>query len=410
LSATNGWGFLLFSLAVFSAALLRAHFADALPIGVLAAFSYFFFLTALVFSARFGRLNIFYALLFAWAIGALLTSGLSAESANRDQADFLRLAAWYLIPINFAIFAWLEERSFFSVHSLIRAVLIVSQIGAILFIANSLYLETARSALTYELFNAPDFLSPIPQASFFLVAFALIALSAKIITKTQKTLEIAFFFALIGSLFALFAYPDAIGQFVFLLSAALIVSAGFMHLAYSLAYYDELTGVLGRRALNEGMAKLSGRYAIAMIDIDHFKRFNDEHGHNVGDQALKMIAAKLALIRGGGIVYRYGGEEFCVIFCGKNKSEAQRYLEETRKTIESSPFVKRSPSRPKKAAKTHNRVRRSNVAYETIPITISVGIADNDSGLNQNETLKAADRALYRAKENGRNRVVLQGK
>ena len=64
-----------------------------------------------------------------------------------------------------------------------------------------------------------------------------------------------------------------------------------------MAYHDELTGLPGRRALNEALLRVGSRYAVAMVDVDHFKHFNDAYGHEVGDQVLRMVAAQLD--RGG---------------------------------------------------------------------------------------------------------------
>src|SRR2546425_12372063 len=79
--------------------------------------------------------------------------------------------------------------------------------------------------------------------------------------------------------------------------------------SHHMAYNDPLTGLPGRRALDEALGRLGGQYAIAMVDIDHFKRFNDEHGHDVGDQLLRKIGVALEMVGGGGRAYRYGGEE-----------------------------------------------------------------------------------------------------
>jgi diguanylate cyclase (GGDEF)-like protein len=80
-------------------------------------------------------------------------------------------------------------------------------------------------------------------------------------------------------------------------------------LAERTPYIDELTGLQGRRSLNETLYNLGRKYAIAMIDVDHFKKFNDTYGHKTGDQVLKMIAYKLERISGGAKTFRYGGEE-----------------------------------------------------------------------------------------------------
>jgi len=73
------------------------------------------------------------------------------------------------------------------------------------------------------------------------------------------------------------------------------------------------------------------RYVIAMLDVDHFKSFNDTYGHDVGDQVLKMVAAKINGVKGGGKPFRYGGEEFTVIFPRRRLAEAIPHLEEVRK-------------------------------------------------------------------------------
>ena len=71
-----------------------------------------------------------------------------------------------------------------------------------------------------------------------------------------------------------------------------------------------------------------------MIDIDHFKQFNDAHGHHIGDQVLKLVAGRLAKVAGGGIAYRYGGEEFSVLFPDRNAAQARPHLEAVRGAIE----------------------------------------------------------------------------
>src|SRR5207302_1408861 len=90
------------------------------------------------------------------------------------------------------------------------------------------------------------------------------------------------------------------------------LTAALVEASYHMAYQDSLTGLPARRALNEALLRLGGHYSVAMIDVDHFKRINDRHGHDVGDQVLRIIAAKLAQVPGGGKAYRYGGEEFAV--------------------------------------------------------------------------------------------------
>jgi hypothetical protein len=79
-------------------------------------------------------------------------------------------------------------------------------------------------------------------------------------------------------------------------TAALILGASLIETSYVLAYHDELTGIRGRRAFNESLLSLDQQYAIAIVDIDHFKKFNDTYGHDVGDQVLCMVAKRLSQV------------------------------------------------------------------------------------------------------------------
>jgi diguanylate cyclase (GGDEF)-like protein len=139
-----------------------------------------------------------------------------------------------------------------------------------------------------------------------------------------------------------------------------------------------------------------------MVDIDHFKRFNDEHGHDVGDQLLRMVGSRLANVGGGGKTFRYGGEEFAVIFPGRSVGEAIPHLEALRKTTETSPFTVRGRRRPRKAPQKP----RPSAGLKKVFVTVSIGVAGagrRDS--TPDRVIEAADAALYRAKRAGRNRV-----
>src|SRR5258708_33316894 len=84
-----------------------------------------------------------------------------------------------------------------------------------------------------------------------------------------------------------------------------------------------------------------------MIEVDHFKLCNDTHGHHIGDQVLKLVAARLAAIEGGGTSYRYGGEEFCVLFSERTLDQALPHLEQLRKDIENYKMAVRGGNRPR---------------------------------------------------------------
>lgn len=156
-----------------------------------------------------------------------------------------------------------------------------------------------------------------------------------------------------------------------------------------LSVTDALTGLLNRRYLEERLAEESLRssrhgfaMSLLMLDVDHFKSYNDAFGHPAGDTALRIVADVLKdTLRGADVAARYGGEEFAVLLPQTSMAEAAQIAERLRQRIENARFPKRE-------------------------VTVSIGIAGSSSELNDpKELVAAADIALYEAKHEGRNRV-----
>lgn len=200
--------------------------------------------------------------------------------------------------------------------------------------------------------------------------------------------------------------PAVFGVFTAAAGAVLVVA--MLQESYRLAFHDELTGLPGRRALLEAMAGLGPRYVIAMADVDHFKSFNDTHGHDIGDQVLKLAAARLAEVEGGGRAFRYGGEEFTVLFPEASLAQAQPHLEAIRSAIETYRMAVRGENRPKdkEEGAKHRLGEDSLPPDKLLSVTVSIGCAEpSERAKTPAQVLKAADEALYRAKRGGRNRV-----
>ena len=188
----------------------------------------------------------------------------------------------------------------------------------------------------------------------------------------------------------------------------LMIAAAVAHEAYQMAFRDELTGLPGRRALNERMQRLGRNYVLAMSDVDHFKKFNDTHGHDVGDQVLRLVASKLSKIGGGGKAYRYGGEEFALVFAGKTLEECMPHLEVIRESIATyNIHLRNQDSRPQDDSQ--GRQRRSGSNASSVSVTVSIGVAERIEQRTPEEVLKSADQALYSAKGAGRNCVMAFG-
>jgi len=187
---------------------------------------------------------------------------------------------------------------------------------------------------------------------------------------------------------------------VFSSTALMMCLYAVLQESWRMAYLDELTELPARRALREKFQKIGGLYTVAMVDVDHFKKFNDTYGHDTGDAVLRMIATKLNKVTGGGASYRYGGEEFSVVFNGKNHEDAIPHLETLRETIANTPFVINRASRRKSDKKVKRKKNKS------VKVTVSIGVADSTSKTSSPwDVLKLSDKALYRAKGKGRNCV-----
>lgn len=193
--------------------------------------------------------------------------------------------------------------------------------------------------------------------------------------------------------------------------AALMLASSIVENSYSLAFHDELTGLSSRRAYNDALLLLKHPYAVALVDIDHFKSINDTYGHDTGDQALRYVAAKIARVGGGGQAFRVGGEEFTVLFPGKTASAVQDYLELLRLNIENSSFrVRSGQERRRVARETDRRARISHrgvrhATSQMLQVTVSIGLAESQPKADVSEVIQIADKTLYRAKQGGRNRL-----
>jgi GGDEF domain-containing protein len=191
---------------------------------------------------------------------------------------------------------------------------------------------------------------------------------------------------------------------LFMAASGLVLIVALLQESHQLAFRDQLTGLPGRRALDERLRGVGDTYAIGMVDVDHFKQFNDTHGHDVGDQVLRLVGGRLAQVDGG-VAYRYGGEEFCVLFPHGDIESASRALEDIRASIESYRMAVRGTDRPKRAEEGAKR-RGAASADKSLSVTVSIGVAAPSAQRRAaREVVMAADEALYRAKQGGRNRV-----
>ncbi len=347
----------------------------------------------LFLSWRFDRSRLLYALLLL----------LAADVADRwflPRGPYLSLhnVVAVLVPFNFILLGLMKEKGVRSLSSLFQHLLLPLQA---LLVAAWLERWDGRHL---DLVLASHLPPPFEKVPDLLPALVITALAVQLFryARYRNPVECAFVWAILGAGIAGVMTPGT-GPTLFRIFAALTITTSVFEMSYALAYRDELTALPGRRALNEALRKLRGEYAIAMADIDHFKKLNDTYGHDVGDQVLKMIAARLAKCASGGQAYRYGGEEFCILFRGKNRDTAMEPLDELRRAVAAEPFIIRQALRPVSKPKKPRKRERTR---KSVNVTISIGVADRSGERKSPEdVMTAADKALYRAKKAGRDRV-----
>jgi diguanylate cyclase (GGDEF)-like protein len=364
--------------------------------GLATVFPFTVVAAALLLGWRFNRSR----LVFAIALLAL-TEYLLLKGVDVPRDRFYFHAMTFLLPINLALVALLPERGTLTPAGLVRWVLLGVQVLVVVFLAQS-FPDKAIKFLTARLLPVRlTAWTPVAQPS--IVAFvAIAALLALAWWREPQSPVRGYFYALIAVFAALSWRSAGPGQEIWLATAGLILVIAVIEASYMMAYRDGLTELPGRRALNEALPRLSGQFTVAMVDVDHFKRFNDTYGHDAGDHVLRLVAARLAQATGGGTAYRYGGEEFALVFPGKGQDECLPHLEELREIVETSRFTMRRRIRPRIKPK-NDKGRKSRQA---ITITVSIGVAErNHRHASPDQVVQAADKALYRAKEAGRNRV-----
>ena len=347
-----------------------------------------------------GLLSWYYSqgrVLFSALVLGLAIWGLRTLPAS---ADVSKLAAAFLLPLNIALFASLSERGTVTPSGLLKIALIVVESTGVVMLG-----EARGGRLEAFLRWGQDAAGPsgIPLGQQLPFAAASLMLLGLVMFRRARV-EAGLLLALVAAFVGLRQTGKNEETLFYFGAAGLILFYEAIEHGYEMAHRDELTGLPGRRTLKELMSHLGGRYAVAMCDVDNFKAFNDTYGHDAGDQVLKFVASMISRVRGGARAFRYGGEEFTVVFPGRSAMEARPFVESLRQAIAASGFRLRRPRDPDKKPEHAPEPGPD----KSVTITISIGVAENSKKLSSPElVLEAADGALYRAKESGRNCVRL---
>ncbi|PLX74365.1 MAG: GGDEF domain-containing protein [Desulfuromonas sp.] len=341
-----------------------------LPAGfepLLTAFPAVVALAGLLLGWRFNRSRVI------WAILLLILAEWLPPLLSSFASEYFTALVQVLLPFNLALIACWSERGLVTVHGLLRGALIGGQLGGCFWLYRSWPGEVIAILHRHYLpFDLPD-LFHLPQLASLVAMGCLVWLLVRF-WLTPDAMSGGFVWGLIAVQAGLL-WPH---QFSFWAGvAALILVMAIIESSFSMAFNDELTGLPARRAMNEFLLKVGRRYTLAMVDVDHFKKVNDTHGHDVGDQVLKMVAGCLRGVTGGGKPFRYGGEEFAVIFSGKELEQTLPHLERLRERISQAEFVLRGRNRPRK--KPAGKVKSKSSGL--LQVTASIGAAERSGDL-----------------------------
>jgi diguanylate cyclase (GGDEF)-like protein len=399
-------GILLAAVAV----LLRTGLIPLGPALVMFAF-YCALIAGLLLAWRFHSSRIFLALLSLF-LGEQAIAYFSSvpASAQHSPAVIAMSAVGVLLPLNFVLLSFRQEKGFVFAN--------IAPAAVVLFVESVIVAVMSRPESVQAAVRNPAMAVTLP----FPVVLAFSAAVLTLLTRYflfRKPFESGLLWSLMASLLALHFHGVGRIPSAYFATAAFILAGAVVETSYMLAYHDELTTLPSRRAFREALLRLEPPYAIAVADIDHFKRCNDTYGHDTGDQVLRLVASRMARVSGGGDAYRFGGEEFAIVFPGKTAAEVLEPLEKLRAAIETSRLKLRGPDRRQVERGTERRIQavrgkgqaireltRTTKQPQEIGVTISIGVASAGKGMaSPEDVIRAADKALYRAKAAGRNRV-----
>ncbi len=437
----------------------------SIPSAAVHFYFYSIFAAGILLAWRFHSSRILFALGTVFLAQRALEFFASGRSTSAGPGRIALEAVAFLLPLNFIAFSVFRERGLVFPAILPRMALLFFESVFVAIICRPG--EVVGPALLHSRFLGRMAWTPLPALALLAFVAALAVLFVRLVLYRKPT-ESGLLWALLATFLAFQVGAVGPAATAYMATAGLILISSIIENSYFLAYHDELTSLPARRAFNDALLRLEEPYTVAVVDIDHFKKFNDTYGHDTGDQVLRLVAGKLAGVTGGGRAYRVGGEEFSILFPGKSAKDVMPHLDLLRTVVEVATFrvrggeERRGTARSLKSRTSESRAgdsgagdsrhegfqsqnsashgvqtqegrsqerrnaeRRARsrrppsprkrprpVAGETdsqqISVTVSIGAAEpNGRHRSVEQVIQAADQALYRAKQAGRNRVEL---
>lgn len=391
---------------LLAAAVALVHWGAAAPLAapVVGVYPIVVLVAGALLAGRFGRGRLLLALAALVLADGAVRWLIPFDSSTPFAAPEIVRAVAMLLPVTLAVLAFLDERGVFTIVWLQRLGLLAVPAAVVVgvWLLSAVYPDATAHAFDVAFLPARAFAwLRLGQPAAVVALAGVAALVVRAVWRPDFESR-GFLWAAVAGVIAMRAGPAGGRATLYLANAGLVLVVATVETAFAMAYRDELTGLPARRALEDALRQVEGTYTVAMVDVDHFKVFNDTYGHDTGDQVLRMVAGCVGRVRGGGRAFRYGGEEFAVLFPGKTADECTPHLETLRESVARSVFTIRGPKRPLRKPKSP----RARVATRRqAAVTVSIGAAHSRGSAASENVVKAADRALYRAKKGGRNRV-----
>jgi len=339
-------------------------------------------------------------LLFALADRGLAMTG-GAPSSSSEYAMFSITAV--LLPLNLLALS-VSGNDDSVLRGILRILFVLLQPFLVLWLCYPEQREWAEAfAVQYVPWSSSAW-TPVPQAALMTFAVAM-TLHVLRFYASRDPMDSGAVWALASLFIAYHCMQYGWRPTNFFAAAGLMLVLSLVQLTHQRTYQDDLTGVAGRLAYEEAVARLGKRYTVAVLGIDQLKSYTGVYGRPVAEQILRLIARKVQYTCQGGKVHRVSGEELTILFPYRVATDTIVALESVRKAVESTTLTLRGKDRVLEMA----RESVSGGRPRLLPVTVSIGVAESpsdDSGFSS--ALKCAFRALYEAKGAGGN-VVKRG-
>ncbi len=330
------------------------------------------------------------------------------DSSPGAPGPVLFAVATFLAPVNVLALTLVKEGSVSSWRGLMSLLLILCQPLLVLWLCLSgqTYL-TSLLTTPFQLPLIPLSISewtPLSQSAVLAFASALLLLTVKFLLY-HDPLDGGAGWAILTTFLAVHGMQYGWNPTNFLSAAGLTLFLSLVHASHQRTYRDDLTGALGRLAYDETVARLGGKYAVAIVGVDQLKQYRNQYGKTVAEQVLRLVAPKIMATAENGKVFRLTGDEFTAVFYSRTAMDTLATLERIRKAVEQTTLRLRKQTRVWEGS----RSSKSGSADIGLPCTLSIGVAEPTAPhFSLTLVTKAAYRALYEAKGEGGN-IVRRG-